>query len=74
MSMCKKEETERMRQLGRSFTKEEKLQLHAEGRLFVLFSSIKEIWKNLLKIRENTTSFLASESSKNFLKDKFNHS
>lgn len=68
--MCKKEENDRMKALGRSFTKEERSQLHYEGRIFVIFSSIKEIWKHLLKIKENTKSFLAVESNKNFLKDR----
>jgi hypothetical protein len=30
-----------MKELGRSFTKDEKTQLYSEGRLFVIFSSIK---------------------------------
>jgi hypothetical protein len=41
MNMCKKEENDRMKALGRSFTKEERTQLHYEGRIFVIFSSIK---------------------------------
>jgi len=57
-----------MKELGRSFTKEEKMQLHSEERLFVIFSSIKEVWKNLTKIRENTNSFLNNESTKMGLK------
>ncbi len=59
-----------MKALGRAFTKEEKIQLHEEGRIFIIFSSIKDIWKNLIRIKENTRSFLAVESHKNLLKDK----
>jgi hypothetical protein len=70
-AMCRREENERQKELGRKFTKEERRALHAEGRLFLLFSAIKEVLQSLLKIRENTGMLLPSENtSKSSLKEK----
>lgn len=70
-AMCRREENDRQKELGRKFSKEERRALHAEGRLFLLFTAIKEVLQSLLKIRENTATFLPSENtSKSSLKEK----
>lgn len=69
--LSKKEGEERQKELGRAFNKEEREIFENEDKVCVLFNSIKEILRNLMKIRENTASFEQTDSmGKSALREK----